>query len=340
MHALDRYDAVVAFDDYFVGHADGDALGAASVIMHHAGRRRLRAPMTVMGVNYDPTPKTFDPPKVILGDLGDETAPEPTGLPLYDSLQTRFAEALPKPKMVRVDDQRSYEAFREERRAPYVDRLEARLEHLEEEMRAHLQDGHVGRLAALEAAFERHVSNPTAHSQAVVGALTEVAYGGTPIALPLPEAQNGSIACWRDRNEILCSIRLPDDDGVRIATTAVPIRRAVQETLGAAMSAGVAPDKILLVVPAVAQVLGGLALVPQMCRAADDLCAADKPWVGMLLSPTDPKLAAAMALVQRCQRGDPRACAEAGALRQNRKRLVKAAERLLTHGQRESARRS
>ena len=335
----DAYHPAAAFDDLYAGGVPDpiDCLGAARRIMRTAGRRRLRAPMTVLGTSYDPTATTFSVPSVLAG--GDQV--QPTGLPLFDALQRRYQDGLPQPKMVRVDDDATFERFRETRRAPYVARLDERLAAIEEVMRGHLADHHGGgRAQRLEAAFERHVSNPNAHNQAIVGALAEVAHAGVPVPLPLPEARDGRITCWRDGAEILCSVRLPSKDGVRIATTAVPVSRALDETLGAAIAAGVSPEEILLVVPSMAQVLGGMALVPQLCRAAPELAAAHPPYVGTLVTPTDPEMAAAMSLVQRCQRGDPRACAEAGALRHARRGLLREAEKRVTRGQRERARQS
>jgi hypothetical protein len=340
MLARDTYHPAVAFDDLFPGGeaiGEVDCLGAARTIMRSAGRRRIRAPMSIVGAAYDPTEHTFSLPNVL---VGDDTVQD-TGLPLFDALQRRFKDGLPQPKMVRVDSEDSYEAFREARRAPYVARLEQRLQDLEDHFREHVYDRHGGgRVAALEAAFERHVSDPNAHNRAILGALEETSNAGTPIPLPLREARQGAIMCWRDGGEILCSVRLPRQEGTCVATTAVPVSRALEETLGAAIAANVPPEEILLVVPGLSQVLGGLALVPQLCRAAPELSAARTPYVGVLVTPTDPALAAAMSLVQRCQKGDPRACAEAGALRYARHGLLRDAETRLTRAQRERGRPS
>lgn len=337
----DAYDPRVAFDDYIVGGATPayDVLGSAQAIARRATRRRLRAPMDVLGsLGYDPTSKTFAVPEVV---LGAEPEPKPTGLPVFDALHQRFRDALPGPKMVRVDDDGSYERWKETRREPYVAQLEERLTALEEAVRAHVADHHGGgRLAALESAFERHVSDPDAHNRALDAVIGQVALCGTRVPLHLPEEGTGAILCWRDGDELLCSVRLPSREGVRIATTAVPVKHAVDETLGAAVAEEVHPEAILLVVPTMAPVLGGMGLLGELCRAAPTLAGVGTPFVGVLASPTDPKLAAAMALVQRCQRGDPAACAEAGILKKAERRLMKDAEKRLKRAQRERARAS
>lgn len=339
MMAADAYDLRVAFDDVVVGAPSSyDVLGIAQVIAARATRRRLRAPMDVLGsLGYDPTATSFAVPAVIMVGADE---PRATGLPVFDALHRRFYEALPTPKMVRVDDDATYERWKEGRRQPYVARLEARLQAIEDALMAHVSDRHVERLAALEAAFERHVSDRAAHDRALVGALDEVAMCGSRIPLPLPETRTGAIVCWRDGDEIACSVRLPSKDGVKIATTAVPVAKALEETLGAAIAAEVHPEAVMLVVPPLTQVLGGVDLVSQICRAAPALCGMAPPFVGVLASPTDSRLAAAMALVQRCQRGDPAACAEAGVLTRAERRLMRDAEKRLKRAQRERARQS
>ena len=338
---LDQYAIHVAFDDIFVGAEapPTDYARTAWGIINQAKRRNLVTPPMLFSTDY-----------AILGQDDDDV---PTGLPIYDYLHSRFASEIPKPKPVRVDDEATYAAFRENRRKPYVAALEMRLAALEQAVAEHVSDGHAGgKLAALESRFTRHAEDDRRLTEAfqqhvsdghggqletVIGADAHRAVvGGEQIALPMAEAKSGAIVAWQDGPELFCTVRIMTPSGIRLITVSERYGDALDKTLDYAMASDDDPEGIMGVVPFMAQVLGASALVPQICRVVPDLLrqADRETLLGVLVSPTDPKLAAAMALLQRAQRGDLRALHEAEALSRTHSDLFAEACFRLVHGQR------
>lgn len=301
MVVRDPYDSQVVFDDLY-GDAPPTVLDPGRTvfaILREAKRSRLPPPpMKVQALGSDPTGHSFRleglPPDLPRRDLPPlELIGEELQLPLFSALRNKFASAAPTPKAVRLDDEDSYNDFREERRAPYLAVLEARL-------------------TALENAFQQHLQ----HHQEVLGdAVTDAAgqayHGGMPIRLPLPQCDDGKIYCWQDGGEILVTIRFLDPNGnTALATTGTPLEDAAQEVLGCAARVGADPDEILVVGPLLLQTLGATTLIPQLCKVAPQLAGVRAPFVGVMASESDPEIAAAMTLIQCCQQGDSQACTE------------------------------
>lgn len=327
----DEYDPRVAFDDLvgdpFYGIVTGgryDVLGAARKILHRAHRRRLHVPLTVVGVPYDSTYSSFEAGGQIYDVLGDDAPP--IDLPVYGALYKQFSDAVPDPKLVRIDDAQSYADFRAGRGQKYIDQLAARLSALEEAVAQHVADHHGGgRVAALEEALRQHIA--------------ECHCGGSPIPLPLPGTPPGAIDAWQDGAEILCTVRFITPDGrVLSATSGTPAEDEVNEVVGCAIEEGVEPEELVACAPAVAQVLGATRLVQQLIGAAVDIidCAGcEAPFVGVMTSDADPAKAAAMMLVQQCQRGDFSAMQDARAMSRTKsgKKMLKDATKTLSMAQ-------
>lgn len=358
MTARDPYDPVVAFDDIYGGEdayqAPIDVRRAAWAVIDQAKRKRLGVtPVEVVGAAVDTTLWSFESPVYVVGE-GERGAGGASGLVLFDGIKDRFSGALPKPKLVRVDDEASYAEFRNARRAPYLAKLEERLAAVERTLEGHIADNHGGgRLAALEDRFTRHVADEDARLDAleerfvehvhdprahVLGALEGAVYGGTKVHLPLKEAREGKIDCWRDGKELLCTVRLRGKDGrVRMATTGQSVEHPLAEVLGYALSAGLDVEETLAVAPPMAEILGCTTLIGELCGAARELvaCAGSGTYVGTLQSATDPMIAATMALIQRCQGGDRRAMAELSLLYRANPALCEDALERLVRGQHE-----
>lgn len=137
----------------------------------------------------------------------------------------------------------------------------------------------------------------------------------THVPLSLPPQFEGKIRCWRDGDEICCSIQLPGPDGqLRIATTGTPAATHAEEVVGYAVGAGVDPVDVLGVLPTVANILGGGSLVPQLAQVAPTLLkAAGKRGVPVsaTIAPTvDPAVAALATMKSMCAKGDQQACDE------------------------------
>jgi hypothetical protein len=311
------------------------------------------------------TPAPFTPTKP-----APFTPVESSQYPIVQQLHRKFKSAMPSEKVVRVDTEESYSDFMADRRAPYVAALEARLADLERAVQVHTADNHGGgklealeqRTAGIAEALAAHLEHGD-HAVDVMGAEVEAAreqaaLGGTRVPLSLAPWAEGKIDCWRDGDEIYCSVRLPGPDGrVRIATTTTPVAKHVDEVLSYAEDAGVDSVDLLGgdedggVLHGLAEILGGGALVTQICRAAP--CLLERPevavqgsgagaFVGVVTPVGDPGMAAAMALLQLCQKpGASDACFEVEALKKTPAgaKLIAEAQKRLTQAQADMPRR-
>lgn len=288
---------------YSVGSGSRDPLGTATKILKRArSKRRRTASRVVVGVT-DTTMRSFKPHlRHVVGDDGVNT-------PVFNSLYRQFADVLPSPKLARVDDVMSYADFRASRRAPYMSNFESRLNAL--------PDNDSGDFSAVLRQF-----------------LDETMRGGSAIHLPIPECRTGQIECWLDGDEILCTVRFSCGDGrMRMVTSGTSVADHANEVVGHAVAIGAAAEDVMTVGPSVVQVLGAAKLVEDICAVAPtviDSCNGRSATVG-LVSATDPSIAAAMSLLQRCQQGDWSAIADVKRLSYDRGDLLNdAANRLKT----------
>lgn len=334
------YDPRVVFDDvlgddhYVVGKEKVDIIDMAGVVLRkHAGRRLGALPQRVEKAHYDTTDYTFASSNYYLG--ADEGVDEGEH-PLYDQIRARFRSAVGKPKLVRLDDEESYQDFRARRRQPHIDELDARLTRLEKALHEHVSDAHGG-FGDDVRAFESYLDNTSGrsddHERAIVGAVADAARGGTKVPLGLPPSARGKIECWRDGDEVLLSAKLP----IGIATTGAALVPEIEEIVGCANEVGCCGLEALLLGWQLAPSTAGKRLLGDLCRAAPLLGHA--PGIRVLQTNVDAGLAAMMALLQRCQRGDRQACREASEmLHGGQGCFVREAGERLTHAQREKAR--
>lgn len=329
------YDPRVCFDDvegfsggsYYVGadeEPQRDPLATAGAILRRARqrhRRRRVGARPVIGVT-DTTRRTFRPrlQRQVVGA-------DAVNAPVFNSLVQKFSQGVADPKLARVDDVQSYADFRAERRQPYIEQLEQRLAALELAFQQHAADNHGAAVAWLNAELRRH--------------LAECACGGEPIALPVPEVRSGQIECWRDGDEILCTVRVLSPAGVRMVTSGTPITGHANEVAACAAAEGISRSEVLGGAGAVAvSILGAATLVEEVCEAAPELvqCCGGRPGTVLGVVPAaDPVMAASMSLLQKCQQGDWTAVADARRLMSERPRLVREAGRRLTMAQRMKA---
>lgn len=320
------YDPSVVFDD--IRGLDGsspfgdapryqarrDPLAAAGAILRRARARHKRGVVgsrPVIGVT-DTTRRTFRPRLRSRTLVGAEAV----NTPVFNSLVQKFSQGVPDPKLARVDDVQSYADFRSARREKYLADLEARL-------------------SAIEAAQRLYEIDARAELRRV---LDEAARGGEAIVLPVPETRSGQIECWRDGDEILCTVRLVTPAGVRMVTSGTPVSVHANEVALCAAAEGLGPDEVLGGAGAAAiGILGAAKLVEEVCGAAADLvqcCGARPGTVLGVVSSADPVMAASMSLLQKCQQGDWTAVADARRLYAERPQLVREAARRLTKAQR------
>lgn len=181
---------------------------------------------------------------------------------------------------------------------------------------------------------------------AVIGAICEAATSGVRIPLDLPPWAEGKIDCRRVGREVVCTARFLDDLGrPRIATTGGGIARHVAEVVGCAMVLGIAFEDVVEHLPALARRAAGDQLVAEICYTGPMLARVraartDQPLTARVEPRCDLDLAAAMALLQNCQRGVPVACREASAIGKMRegKRLLSVAGARLVDAQAKKSR--
>ncbi|SRR5579862_546966 len=332
----DHYDAAEIFgddDDKSMPKVSKEAVQCSiRDIIKQAQRLRVAPPP----VTVEPAPQGKDIGEVLddaylLGELLGEvpvttTSPAPftptdsTLFPITQKLYQKFKAAIPPPRVVRVDDEANYAKWKDSKRAPYIATLESRVEQLEANVADHVSDNHGhGRVQRLEDAFTEHLKDAgstEAGATELIGDLVEKAKdAGDKIPLSLHPESEGKVDAWQDGCDIFCSIRLCGPDGkVRIATTSSPAERHADEVAKYASEAGVDPVTVMGVLPALAQVLGGGALVSQLCQAAPGLMARPEvlqgSFVGLVTPKGDAEVASVMMLLQLCDKGNARACAE------------------------------
>ncbi len=341
---LDPYDVREAFDDTYRDEgayaSNPRSAHTALMITRTAEEKRLSAPWSIEIVGHDPTTDSFVStwrpfptaiegawrpfPGVVLG--ADEA------LPVYSDLYQQFSAALPSQKLVRLDTPESYKDFRSARRQKYIDSFDARLRALEDAFANHIADDHAARLDRLVDAFRAHTSD--GHGAAVSNLLGETMTGGSRIDLPLPPWAKGKIDCWQDGLEILCTVRFLGPDGPLAATSGEHLAKPAAEVLGAVIDADVDPDDAMDLLPTLVQYAGGERLSKEICGLVPRLVGCHAPTVVRALPACDPTMAAAMALLQRCQGGDSRAQAELPRLASVAGELVGDAYNRLLVGQR------
>jgi hypothetical protein len=210
--------------------------------------------------------------------------PAVTKLPLLQRLFRKFSSSAPRPRVVRVDTEQSYAAWKNDRRAPY----RAELARCVAERDA--QDG----------------LNPDEHVQRIEDAEQSVINCGEAVPLSLPPHARGKVKCWQEGNEIFASVCTRSADGSpRVITTSTTVQQHVEQVVGYATDAGVDPFVVVGILPVLAQVLGGGALVTQICRAAPAFTHRPNA-IGYFVVKANgsPAIAAAMALLQKARGGD------------------------------------
>jgi hypothetical protein len=309
--ATDHYDASEIFDDEELGHPlvlGSDAQKhALRAVVKQAQRSRLPPPVMTVSPAEGELGDACDIDDVldeVLGVDGDEAPGKPftpavsAQFPVTQNLYRKFRGAMPSPKIVRVDTDESYAKWCDEKRAPFLAELEQHVDALERAIESGSGDIEVLGAEA-DAARER----------------AEIC--GERVPLSLHPATADAVKCWKDGNQIFCSVRMAGPDGhARIATTATPLEKHTDEVLGYAADVGVDEVAAMDVLSPLAHVLGGGMLVTQLTKAAPELLkqpavVAGQVFIGRIEPKCDPAVASVMSLLQLCQTGNKQACWEA-----------------------------
>lgn len=304
-----------------------------SVLRKVRARRPSPLPSTLLPAAQDTTADSFQiaDRSEVVGNTSYEM------YPTFCALLHGFTALRQEPKLVRLDDLTSYALFREERRAPYGVDLARRLDALEAARAAHADED-----ARLRDEFDQHLAD---HSQSVLGAEVvraagDYAAGGVPISVG--PALRGKVECWQDGDEVCCTARFLTPRGVMLATTGTPVENSSNEVLSVLGEDEV--EAVLPVVDHLARTLAVEALLPELCRCMSIFETGEQtsPMIYTMSSQIRPRVAALMALLQRCQQGDAQSRVEARAIEASGALPLGEAIASLARGQAEksSARRS
>jgi hypothetical protein len=329
MTTSDKYDGHVVFDDIYdmsILPPEMDLLGTAQDVLHRVHRHRTIKPIAhdVIGTSFDTTAWSFQP--VGLCCIGADAEVQKGEFPIFDDLKKKFGNAYGDPKLARLDTDETYIEFRMTRRIPYEARVEDRLRQLEAAVALRGNEG--------SAAGDDSLAAFTGNS--VIGAVADAAVGGKKVPLPLPAWAKGKVECWQDGNEVLVTVRLP---GGLCATTATDADTHVEDVAGHAMVLGVEPLDVQVLGSSLGPVVGADKLLGELCRAVPALREQGAPFVGLMVPAGDAGLAAMMSLLQKCQRGDKRACREVARMGQTKAaNLIAQAGKALEQAQRKNRR--
>lgn len=224
--------------------------------------------------------------------------------PLLSQLEAAWREAA-RPRIVRVDTEETYQAFRD---GSSPERLLL-----------------LSRLADIEGRLAAHLSDPDAHSPDLAEEMDEAqalaaAEAQKQIPLSMPRHFDGLVEAWHDGDMAAASVVLPRADGGRyIATTAEPRKKGELEAAKAAAEAGVPAAAIVGYLPAIGATLAAADAIKALASGADDKpgtllkrpeARAGRPFLVRLESQVHPATFALGELLCLCQAGNARACEE------------------------------
>lgn len=144
------------------------------------------------------------------------------------------------------------------------------------------------------------------------------------IPLNIPANFEGSIHCWQDGENVICSIKFETPAGGRIATMATKPRVDADEVAHAAIQSGMDPTTVLGCLPQLANMAAGQRLVKTVAGAALDVqrrldvCGmSDEPILLVSIDEdSSAPLAALMYVEQAAQNGDEQAQKEISMIQQ------------------------
>lgn len=216
-------------------------------------------------------------------DSGDDETPRVFEVPADDQFPV-LSRALrkskankSKAKVVRIDTEASHNDFMCERA---VEEISRRMDALEDALYQHEQldrqmlEDHENNPEAHRAAFAAHEHNVTVLGASVeklsdASTADDVANAMPRVPLDLPAYCEGKVKCWKDGDDIVCSIRFVSaDGGVRVATMSARPKASADAVAQGAMAAGVNPVTVLGALDDLADVACAKRLVKDVAGAA------------------------------------------------------------------------
>lgn len=228
----------------------------------------------------------------------------PDAFPITAGLMEAWQKAA-RPRIVRVDTEESYQAFRD---AGSPERLAL-----------------LSRLAELEGKLHAHLTDPDAHNPEVEEDLADAqalaaADDAKQIPLRMPRHFDGLMEAWHQGDMAAASMLLPRRDGGRwVATTAEPLKKGELEAAKAAAEAGVPAAAIVGYLTAIGATLSAADGLKALASGADDKpgtilkrpeAHGTAPFMVRLESQASPAIFALGELLCLCQAGNAQACSE------------------------------
>ena len=193
--------------------------------------------------------------------------PAPEVFPLYKKALKHFQAEAPKSKVVRVDTDETYNDFVSQK---VVDELARRVDDLQAAFDSHLEEYHGTKRRQMKKNAAEVLGAAQAVSQLTQAKDAHEAADAMPqVPVDLPPFAEGKIKCWKDGDNVICSIKFSSADGsLRIATMAARPKVDVEDVAGWAARSGLDPVVVLGVLPDLADVACGKRLVRDVAGAA------------------------------------------------------------------------
>jgi hypothetical protein len=223
--------------------------------------------------------------------------------PLLSQLLLR-AGAATEPRIVRVDTEQSYKAWRT------------------------AQSPELSKVSELADRVEAHISDPNAHeldSMDIDDDIADLVHLGEEakaveaqkrVELWMPSRFDGKVEAWQQDDMICASLALPGRDGeVRICTSFEPVRKCIEEMCRHASETQVPTAAVVGVLPAMGCVLGAGTVMKEVAAAAPAILARPEaqvkmPFVVRIEPKTSPNLAALVMLAAAAKMGNAQAQSE------------------------------
>jgi hypothetical protein len=281
----------------------GAALAIRSVLMKARDNRQPAPPMKALDVDA-PERDSEDDWALAETCIGAAAATgELDPFPLLSSLMQRCGTGMP-PRIVRVDTQESYEAFRAAG-SPEMAEFRERLVELERKLSAHTRDPYAHERIADE------VDDLT-----WLGAEADKALAEKRVEVQLPPGFAGKHDAWVDEDDIWASLKIPHEDGdVWWLTSVEPLDKSIREASHHAADAGVSASTVVGAIPAIGEVLGAATAIKEMVAAVPSIlkrpeAKGREPFVIRVEPKMSPALCALTLLAVECGKGNGQACEE------------------------------
>jgi hypothetical protein len=262
--------------------------------------RQPAPPMRAVDVDSEGWDDGWLSDEIIGAAVASET---PDAFPLTAKL-LQAAGAGGEPRIVRVDTEASYKAFRAANSPEMAEMAE--------------------RVADLQHKLDQHIADPSAHEDVeddiadltVLGAEVEAGEDAKRVQLFMPRRFDGFVTAWREGDFVCASLSLPGQDGeVRICTSIEPIRKCVAEMSHHAADAGVSASAVVGALEEMGCVLGAGTILKEVAASAPAILqrpeAVHKAPFEVRIEPkTSPAMTALLLLAHMCRQGDGQACEE------------------------------